>query len=138
MAAKFIRLFDNDSVALRALRHPALTISRVAYVALAFAGLLSLQQLNAIAQPTPGQTAQTKAAQHLPFVSLIFGDNVVPQRGKPDTIWSWSDPDDKVRVEIGDHSATATSGSDHRGQVKTQPPERDGHFHIDGQYALPE
>ena len=41
----------------------------------------------------------------LPFVSPIFGDNMVLQRGKPNTIWGWSKPGDAVRVEIAGHSA---------------------------------
>jgi sialate O-acetylesterase len=33
-----------------------------------------------------------------------------------------SDPGDTVRVQIGDNTATATAGPDHRWQVKIQPP----------------
>lgn len=31
--------------------------------------------------------SSTKAPTALPFVSTIFGDNMVLQRGKPDTTW---------------------------------------------------
>jgi len=62
------------------------------------------------------------AAKPLPFVSPIFGANMVLQRGKPDTIWGWSDSGDRVRVQIGANTATGTAGADHRWQVKIQPP----------------
>jgi sialate O-acetylesterase len=63
----------------------------------------------AFAQSTPGETVPVAATKALPFVSPIFGDNMVLQRGKPDAIWGWSDPGDTVRLQIGEHSATATS-----------------------------
>ena len=50
----------------------------------------------------------------LPFVSPIFGDKMVLQRGKPNAIWGWSQPGDTVRIEVGESSATATAGADGR------------------------
>lgn len=61
---------------------------------------------------TPGQ----------PFVSPVFGDNMVLQRGKKNAIWGWSEPGDKVSVQIGDKTATAIAGKDRRWQVKIDPP----------------
>jgi len=84
--------------------------------------------LSATAQPTPGQAASAKASATLPFVSPIFGDNMVLQRGKLNTIWGWSDPGDTVRVKIGDSVATATAGTDRRWQVKIQPPAAGGPY----------
>ena len=77
-------------------------------------------------------TAQTAAPapKPLPFVSPIFGDNMVLQRGKPNTIWGWSDPGDKVTVEIADKKASAVAGSDRRWQVKIQPPPVGGPYEI--------
>jgi hypothetical protein len=50
------------------------------------AGLLfAPAALDAFAQPTPGQTASASVAKLLPFVSPIFGDNMVLQRGELDT-----------------------------------------------------
>ena len=57
----------------------------------------------------------------LPFVSPIFGDNMVLQRNKPDKIWGWSEPGDTVRVEIGSNTASAVAGADRRWQVEIQP-----------------
>lgn len=84
----------------------------------------------AFAQPTPGQVGASTAAKRLPFVSPIFGDNMVLQRGKPDAIWGWSDPGDEVQVQIADHSATGTAGADHRWQVKIQPPAPGGPYTV--------
>ena len=84
----------------------------------------------ASAQPTPGHATPTSVARPLPFVSPIFGDNMVLQRGKPNTIWGWSDAGDRVRVEIGDKPATAIAGPDRRWQVKIQPPEPGGPYSV--------
>ncbi len=86
-------------------------------VALA-AGILTAQ--------APAQTAPAT----LPFVSPIFGDNMVLQRGKPNPIWGWSVPGDKVRVEIQGHTATAVAGPDGRWQARLDPPPAGGPYTI--------
>jgi len=58
----------------------------------------------ALTQPTPGQSSAAASLKALPFVSPIFGDDMVLQRGKANTIWGWSDPGDTVRVQIADKS----------------------------------
>jgi|CZKL01.1.fsa_nt_gi hypothetical protein len=80
------------------------------------------------AQPTPGQATPASVARPLPFVSPIFGDNMVLQRGKPNTIWGWSDPGDTVRVQIGANTATGTAGPDRRWVVRIQPPAPGGPY----------
>ncbi len=100
------------------------------HLRLAAAGLLFAAQLCAFAQPTPGQATPTIGTNPLPFVSPIFGDNMVLQRGKPDAIWGWSNPGDTVRVEIGEHSETATAGPNRRWQVKIQPPAPGGPYTV--------
>ena len=67
--------------------------------------------------PIPPQAPKTP-----PFVSTLFGDNMVLQRGKANTIWGWSEPGDKVTVRIGETAATGVAGADRRWQVKIQPP----------------
>lgn len=69
-------------------------------------------------------------AAPLPFVSPIFGDNMVLQRGRPNAIWGWSQPGDTVRVEIGDNSATAAAGADGRWQARIEPPPPGGPYTI--------
>jgi sialate O-acetylesterase len=107
----------------------ALLIRRFVGV-LAAAVLVFAVQSIAWTQPTPGQANATAITKPLPFVSTIFGDNMVLQRGKPDSIWGWSDPGDTVRVEMGDKVATAIAGADRRWQVKLQPPAPGGPYTI--------
>lgn len=84
----------------------------------------------ASAQPTPGQATQTTGAKALPFVSTVFGDNMVLQRGKPDAIWGWAEPGESVRVEIGEKVATGVAGADRRWQVKIEPPAAGGPYMV--------
>lgn len=63
-----------------------------------------------------------EAATARPFVSPLFGDEMVLQQGKPNTIWGWTTPGAQVRVEIGSHAATGTAGTDGRWEVKVEPP----------------
>jgi sialate O-acetylesterase len=86
--------------------------------------------LGACAQPTPSQAASTSVAKPLPFVSPIFGDNMVLQRGKADKIWGWSDPGDTVRVQIDGQTSSANAGADHRWQVTIQPPAPGGPYTV--------
>ncbi|HEU6447209.1 MAG TPA: sialate O-acetylesterase [Verrucomicrobiae bacterium] len=70
----------------------------------------------------------------LPFVSPMFGDNMVLQRGQPNTIWGWSKPGDKIHVEIAGHKVRAVAGGDGRWEVKIDPPAAGGPYtlKIDG------
>jgi len=74
------------------------------------------------------QNAPQSQAKPLPLVSPIFGDNMVLQRGKVNTIWGWSEPGDKIRVEIGGKNASAVAGADRRWQVKIRPPTAGGPY----------
>src|ERR1019366_6376175 len=75
------------------------------------------------AQPTPSvaspvaSSASAPSPQSLPFVSPIFGDDMVLQRGKTNTIWGWSEPGDKVQIEIGGAKASGVAGPDRRWNV---------------------
>src|SRR6516164_3618240 len=64
----------------------------------------------------------------LPFVSPIFGDNMVLQRGKVNTIWGWSDPGDKVQVQIEDKISSGIAGADRRWSVEIHPPRVGGPY----------
>ena len=74
------------------------------------------------------QNAPESRAKSLPLVSPIFGDNMVLQRGKVNTIWGWSEPGAEIRVEIAGKHASAVAGVDHRWQVKIQPPAAGGPY----------
>ena len=108
----------------------ALMIDLYIRLAAAAAALLMIAEPSAFAQATPGEVMSAAVAKPLPFVSPVFGDNMVLQRGKPDAIWGWSDPGDTVRVQIGEHSATATAGSDRRWLIKIQPPAPGGPYTV--------
>lgn len=94
--------------------------------------------LAVLGQPTPGQSISVAHAKPLPFVSPIFGDNMVFQRGKPGVIWGWSEPGDTVRVAFGDQVVTAIAGPDRRWQVRIEPPAPGGPYtvRITGQQAI--
>lgn len=66
------------------------------------------------------------AAEPLPFVSPVFGSHMVLQRDKTNTIWGWTKPGEKVRVEISGQTATATAGADGRWQTQFLPPNTGG------------
>src|ERR1035437_7911688 len=89
------------------------------------AGLLLFAECGGVAQRPPRPPANPH-----PFVSAIFGDNMVLQRGKPNTLWGWSDPGDTVRVDVADQSASGVAGPDHRWQVKIQPPPVGGPYTV--------
>jgi sialate O-acetylesterase len=91
----------------------------------AAAGLLFWQDGSAFAQ---GPFPAPPALQPFPFVSPLFGDDMVLQRGKVDTIWGWSEPGDTVRVQIGHKTASAVAGPDRRWEVKIQPPATGGPY----------
>ncbi len=109
------------------------TISKYSLFAATTAAFLLVPNFGAFAQPTPTAARQTfprmpEIPKEPPFVATIFGDNMVMQRGKPNTIWGWSDPGDKVSVEIAGKSVTATAGADRRWQVKIDPPATGGPY----------
>ncbi len=83
---------------------------------ISFSLLAAIALINQSAFGTPPQNAAP-----LPFVSPIFGDNMVLQGGKPNSIWGWSQPGDGVKVEIGENSATATAAADGRWKVQIEP-----------------
>ncbi len=76
------------------------------------------------------QDAPEAAPMRLPFVSPVFGDNMVLQRDKADTIWGWSAPGDKIRVDIADRSASAIADSQGRWEVQIQPPRTGGPYTV--------
>ncbi|MGO8763689.1 MAG: sialate O-acetylesterase [Limisphaerales bacterium] len=75
-----------------------------------------------------GLAAITASASTMPLVSPMFGDNMVLQRGRPNAIWGWAKPGDKVTVEIAAKSAAATADADGRWQAEIQPPPTGGPY----------
>ena len=91
-----------------------------------FPALAALALASGAAFAQPQQTAPAP----LPFVSPMFGDHMVMQRGKPNAIWGWSQPGDAVRVEIAGNSATATAASDGKWLARIQPPAAGGPYTV--------
>ena len=78
-----------------------------------------------------GQTAAPSgAAKPLPFISPIFADNMVLQRGKVNTLWGWSDAGDQIKVEVADKTASGVAGPDGRWTVKIQAPSIGGPYTV--------
>ena len=67
-------------------------------------------------------TARAGDGSSLPFVSPMFGDNMILQRGKTNTVWGWTKPGETVRVELAGLSATGAASTDGRWQVGILPP----------------
>jgi sialate O-acetylesterase len=98
-------------------------IRKYTLIAITTAGLLFSSPCAALIQTAPeGQT--------LPLVSPMFGDDMVLQRGKVNTIWGWADPGDKVRIEIAEKAASGIVGADRRWEVKIQPPPVGGPYKL--------
>lgn len=91
-------------------------------------GLLGLGTI-CFAVQTFGNGAST-AKDGLPFVSPIFGNNMVLQRGKPNAIWGWAKPGEEIRVTVAGQTVTNVAGPDGRWQVKVMPPDVGGAYTI--------
>ncbi len=78
--------------------------------------------------PVGGRTPSNNAGFELSFVSPVFGDNMVLQRGKPNTIWGWAKPGEEVRVTIADHTVKTVTRDDGRWSVVIQPPAPGGPY----------
>ena len=64
------------------------------------------------------------------FVSPSFGDNMVLQRGKPNTIWGWANPGEEIRVTIADKTAKTVTKEGGRWSVAIQPPAPGGPYTV--------
>jgi sialate O-acetylesterase len=53
---------------------------------------------------------------------------MVLQRGKANTLWGWSEPADKIEIEIGHAKAVGIASPDRRWQVAIQPPPTGGPY----------
>ncbi|MFT3782821.1 MAG: sialate O-acetylesterase [Nibricoccus sp.] len=61
-------------------------------------------------------------SEALPFISPVFGDHMVLQRGKANTIWGWTTPSAEVTVAIEGEKVKATAGADGRWAARFMPP----------------
>jgi sialate O-acetylesterase len=60
----------------------------------------------------------------VPFVSPMFGDNMVLQRGKPMRFWGWAKSGESIQIELNGRTAKTLTGPDGRWQaeIKSPPP----------------
>lgn len=65
-----------------------------------------------------------------PFVSPLFGDHMVLQRGKANRIWGWTKPGREVSVQVAGISAAATAAPDGRWQVELPAPPAGGPYEL--------
>lgn len=63
-----------------------------------------------------------------PFVSSIFGDHMVLQRGKTNLIWGWAKAGEMVTVKISGLTATTTARADGRWEAGILPPKTGGPY----------
>ena len=68
------------------------------------------------------------AAKPLPFVSPIFGDNMVLQRGKPNTVWGWATPGEPIQIGIAGQTNRTVAGADGKWQIRIEPPASGGPY----------
>ena len=75
-------------------------------------------------------SATAAEQESLPFVSPMFGDNMVLQRGKPIRFWGWAKAAEQVRVELADSSGTAVAGADGRWEAEVKAPAPGGPYTV--------
>jgi sialate O-acetylesterase len=66
----------------------------------------------------------------LPFVSPMFGDNMVLQRGKPIRFWGWAKPGEMISIELDGRTAKAATGADGRWQTEIKSPMPGGPYTV--------
>jgi sialate O-acetylesterase len=74
--------------------------------------------------------ASSEANSELPFVSPMFGDKMVLQRGKPNPIWGWAKPGEEIRVTIAGKAAKTLAKDDGRWSVIIEPPAPGGPYTV--------
>lgn len=77
-------------------------------------------------------------ANALPFLSPVFGDHMVLQRDKDNVFWGWTNPGEKVSVQITGKPVSATADASGKWMVKIRPPRVGGPYtvKISGQQTI--
>ncbi len=92
--------------------------------------VLAFVALIALAGSTFTLAADATNSATLPFVSPMFGDNMVLQRGKLVKFWGWSKPGELVRVEMAGLKTTAKTGANGRWQAEIHAPAPGGPYTV--------
>ena len=77
-----------------------------------------------------GNTPPIEGGLDTSFVSPMFGDHMVLQRGKPNTIWGWAKPGEEVRVTIAKKTVKTVTKEGGHWSVAVEPPEPGGPYTI--------
>jgi sialate O-acetylesterase len=80
--------------------------------------------------PGGNEPPSMEVSSQVPFVTPMFGDNMVLQRGKNNTIWGWAKPGEEIRVTIADQTVKTVTKEDGRWSVSFQPPAPGGPYAI--------
>ena len=64
----------------------------------------------------------------LPFISPLFGEHMMLQRGRANPVWGWAKPGDKIRITLAGREAGAVAGADGRWQAEIEPPAAGGPY----------
>ena len=54
-------------------------------------------------------------------LATVFSDHMVLQRDKPVPVWGWSDPGERITVELGGQMQSAVADADGKWQIKLAP-----------------
>ena len=92
--------------------------------------VLAFVALIALAGNTFALAADATNSAVLPFVSPMFGDNMVLQRGKLIRFWGWAKPGEPVCVEMAGRTAMAKAGADGRWQAEIRAPAPGGPYNV--------
>ncbi|HEX5324238.1 MAG TPA: sialate O-acetylesterase, partial [Capsulimonadaceae bacterium] len=77
-----------------------------------------------------GLSAMAQGAS-LPFLSPLFSDNMVLQRGQQDPVWGWTTPGAQVKVQFAGKTAMATAGPDGKWEALVGPLSAAGPYTMD-------
>ncbi len=69
-----------------------------------------------------------KAQDTKPFISPMFSDNMVLQRGMKDPVWGWAAPGTQITVKISEQTATTVAGRDGKWMTHVGPLEVGGPY----------
>jgi sialate O-acetylesterase len=64
----------------------------------------------------------------LPFLSPVFGEHMVLQRGQPVHLWGWAPPGTEVKIDFAGHPGTARAASNGRWDATLNPPAAGGPY----------
>lgn len=72
----------------------------------------------------------SKAYMDKPFLHPLFSDHMVLQRDAEDAVWGWTNPGEKVTVEIGGKTSTCAADSNGKWLAKVGPFSKGGPYEM--------